>query len=188
MRGQLRNQLHALQHGPVVIAQVRQRMKDLDQALTAQLAEVDAELLALFPTENAEILNAGEPSPEQAWAITLAKSQTIPGIGLLTAMWIVVGTLNFTICVSAEQARPDAAGIGHQCLQTPLYRPYEHEGIEPDCEMLLWCMHYVPPSQAYSNSAVTFLRGVRIPANADFKQVRNTQRRRGSMNVSHRMR
>ena len=36
MRGQLRNQLHALEHMPVVVAQVRQRMKALDQTLTAQ--------------------------------------------------------------------------------------------------------------------------------------------------------
>src|SRR5947208_257373 len=34
MRGQLRNQLHALEHMPVVVAQVRQRMEALDQTLT----------------------------------------------------------------------------------------------------------------------------------------------------------
>ena len=104
MRGQLRNQLHALQHGPVIVAQVCQRMEDLDQTLTAQLAAVDAELLALLPAENAETPTTSEAFPEQAWAITIAKLQTIPGIGLLTALWIVVTTLNFTICSSAEQA------------------------------------------------------------------------------------
>jgi transposase len=79
-------------------------MEDPDQTLTAQLAEVDAELLALLPAKNAEIPDAGEASLEQEWAITLTKLQTIPGIGFLTAMWIVVTTLNFSICLSAEQA------------------------------------------------------------------------------------
>lgn len=104
IRGQVRNQLHALQHSPVIVPQVRQRMEALDQTLIAQLAEVDAELLGLLPAECMETPDTGEASPEQAWAITLAKLQTIPGIGLLTAMWIVVTTLNFTLCASAEQA------------------------------------------------------------------------------------
>jgi transposase len=104
MRGQLRNQLHALGHMPVVVAQVRQRMEALDQTLTAQIAEIETELTALLPTENLETAEEAEPSFDRAWARTLVKLQTIPGIRLLTALWIVVTTMNFSLCSSAEQA------------------------------------------------------------------------------------
>jgi transposase len=104
MRGQLRNQLHALGHMPVVVAQVRQRMEALDQTLTAQLTDIETELTTLLPTEDLENSAEGEPSLDRAWARTLAKLQTIPGIGLLTALWIVVTTMNFSLCSSAEQA------------------------------------------------------------------------------------
>jgi transposase len=104
MRGQLRNQLHALGHMPVVVAQVRQRMEALDQVLTAQLAALESELGALLPTEKQETCEEGEPSLDRAWAISVAKLQSIPGIGSLTALWIVVTTMNFTLCSSAEQA------------------------------------------------------------------------------------
>jgi transposase len=106
MRGQLRNQLHALGHMPVVIAQVRQRMEALDQTFTAQLTDIETELATLLPTEDLEVENSeeGEPSLDLAWARTLVRLQTIPGIGLLTALWIVVTTMNFSLCSSAEQA------------------------------------------------------------------------------------
>src|SRR5450432_1094837 len=103
MRGQLRNQLHALGHMPVVVAQVRHRMETLDEILTAQIAEIETELTAQLPTENLEITEEGEPAFDRAWARTLIKLQTIPGIGVLTAMWIVVTTMNFRLCSSAEQ-------------------------------------------------------------------------------------
>src|SRR5215469_7636944 len=104
MRGQLRNQLHALGHLPVVVAQVRQRMEARDQTLTTQITPIETALAALLPTENLDPADEEELSPEQAWARTLAKLQTIPGIGLLTALWIVVTTMNFTLGSSAEQA------------------------------------------------------------------------------------
>ena len=104
MQGQLRNHLHALDHMPVVVAQIRQRMKALDQTLTTQLTDIDPELATLLPTEDLEYSEEGEPSLDHAWARTLAKLQTIPGIGLLTALWIVVTAMNFSLCSSAEQA------------------------------------------------------------------------------------
>ncbi|MHB8599566.1 MAG: IS110 family RNA-guided transposase [Ktedonobacteraceae bacterium] len=104
MRGQLRNQLHALGHMPVVIAQVRERMEALDQTLTAQIGAIEAELVVLLPTEEQETFEKGEPSLDRAWAITVTRLQSIPGIGFLTALWIVVTTMNFTLCFSAEQA------------------------------------------------------------------------------------
>lgn len=112
MRGQLRNRLHALTHNPVVVTQVRERMEGLDQTLTAQIAEIEAELATLVhPADEQATGGAGaggagaaeEATAEQAWAKSIARLQTIPGIGLLTAMWIVVTTMNFSLCASAEQ-------------------------------------------------------------------------------------
>jgi transposase len=98
MRGQLRNQLHALVQGPVVVAQVRERMEALDQTITSQIMQVETELLAMVESEEKPM------GIDQEWVETIVRLQSIPGIGLLTAMWIVVCTLNFTLCSSAEQA------------------------------------------------------------------------------------
>jgi transposase len=90
-RQQLRNQLHALIQQPVVIASVRARMETLITTLTEQIAEVDGEI--------ASALNH-----DAAWAEAARRLQTIPGIGLLTAVCLLVVTLNFTLCQTPEQA------------------------------------------------------------------------------------
>ncbi len=41
---------------------------------------------------------------DTAWTDAIRRLQSIPGVGLLTAAWIVVSTLNFTLCATAEQA------------------------------------------------------------------------------------
>ena len=41
---------------------------------------------------------------DKDWAKAIILLQTIPGIGLLTACWLVVCTLNFTTCPTAEAA------------------------------------------------------------------------------------
>lgn len=90
MRQQLRNQLHALTHCPSVIASVRTRMELLMESLTKQILEVEAELdeaLSLDPL----------------WAASASRLQTITGIGPLTAAWLLVTTLNFTLCHTVEE-------------------------------------------------------------------------------------
>ena len=91
MRQQVRNQLHALIQGPVVVAAVRERMETLIAALTGQIAAVKAEL---------------EPTlaMDEAWAAAAERLQSIPGIGLVTAGWLLATTLNFSVCASAEEA------------------------------------------------------------------------------------
>jgi len=91
LRQQVRNQLHALQKGAVVIAAVRQRMESLIATLNAQIAEVDAEIGPVL-------------QQDAAWTTAAARLQSITGIGLLTAAWLLVTTLNFSVC-----ATPDAA-------------------------------------------------------------------------------
>jgi transposase len=91
LRQQVRNQLHALLQGPVVIAVVRTRMEQLIATLTAQLAQVEAEIAPTLQ-QDAE------------WAQAARRLQTIKGIGLLTAAWLVVTTVNFRVCPSADAA------------------------------------------------------------------------------------
>jgi hypothetical protein len=49
----------------------------------------------------------GQPPTDeltQRWKAAIALLLTIPGIGWLTACWLVVTTLNFTMCETAEAA------------------------------------------------------------------------------------
>lgn len=90
MRQQARNQRHALLQWPVVVEGVRRHLDEL-------IADLDRRLVAL----EAEIAAALE---ESAWAESLACLLSAPGIGLVTAAWLLVGTLHF-----ARAAGPEAA-------------------------------------------------------------------------------
>lgn len=94
LRTQITNQRHALLQGPVVIACVLERLNSLEQTLTTQIAQIDAELVDVLQQQTAQ---------ESGWTETIERLQTIPGIGLLTALWIVVCTLNFQTCPSSDQ-------------------------------------------------------------------------------------
>ncbi|MDQ5854633.1 MAG: IS110 family transposase [Chloroflexota bacterium] len=91
MRQQLRNQLHALSQGPVVIAAVRRRMETLIVTLTTQVEEVDGELTAALQMD-------------AAWAAAAERLQSSNGSGAITAGWLLVTTLNFSHCATAEAA------------------------------------------------------------------------------------
>ena len=101
LRQQVRNQLHALVQQPTVIASVRTRLETLNTSLTEQIVAVDAELATAVQLD-------------EAWAATLARLQTITGIGLLTAAWLVVTTLNFTVSRDAAQAAGYAGLVPRQ--------------------------------------------------------------------------
>lgn len=104
LRQQVRNQLHALTHTPRVVGAVKRRMEHLIQTLTEQIEEVDAELeLAL--------------AQDETWAACAARLQTITGIGPLVAAWLLVTTLNFTLCESAE-ALTSYAGLAPRPFQS----------------------------------------------------------------------
>mgnify|MGYP000911936206 CR=1 FL=1 len=90
MRQQARNQRHALAQWPVHIAGA------LDQ-LDAVIADLDTRI-ATLEDELATVLRDG------AWAESAALLGTITGIGLVTTAWLLVATLNFTACASAEGA------------------------------------------------------------------------------------
>ena len=90
MRQQARNQRHALLQWPVVIDSVRAH---LDKVIT----ELDEHLTAL-DTEIAQVLSDG------AWAESASLLTSIKGIGMVTTAWLLVSTLNFEACASAEAA------------------------------------------------------------------------------------
>ncbi len=88
MRTQARNQRHALVQWPVVVDAVRQHLDEL-------IADLDRRIAAL----EAEVAAALEGS---VWAESLACLASAPGIGLITAAWLLVGTLNFALCPGPE--------------------------------------------------------------------------------------
>ncbi len=90
MRQQARNQRHALEQWPVVVASV---LTHLDGVIT----EFDQRLVSL-EEEIAEVLADG------AWSASAALLNTIPGIGLVTTAWLLVSTLNFSLCATPQQA------------------------------------------------------------------------------------
>lgn len=88
MRQQARNQRHALAQWPVVVAGAVEQ-------LTAVIADLDARI-ATLEAEIARALTASE------WAESLGYLTSAPGIGLLTAAWLLVTTVNFTLGDSPE--------------------------------------------------------------------------------------
>jgi transposase len=90
MRQQARNQRHALEQWPVQIAAALKQVEQLVADLDTRIATLEAELTA--------VLRDG------AWAESASLLGSISGIGLVTTAWLLVGTLNFTACRSAEAA------------------------------------------------------------------------------------
>jgi transposase len=89
MLGQVRNQLHALQHNLVVIPSVRSHMQQLIHNFEEQIRAVDVELKAVVQND-------------KEWGQAIVRLQSIKGIGPLTASWLVVSTLNFSCCANVS--------------------------------------------------------------------------------------
>ncbi len=88
MRQQARNQRHALTQWPVVVA-------GAEAQLTAVITDLDRRI-AVLEGEIATALAASE------WAASLGYLTSAPGIGLLTAAWLLVTTVNFTLGETPE--------------------------------------------------------------------------------------
>jgi transposase len=95
MRQQARNQRHALVQWPVVIESVKAHLDSVIAELESHLARLDAEIT--------QVLRDG------VWAEAATLLLSITGIGMVTTGWLLVGTLNFSACSSAESA---AAYVG----------------------------------------------------------------------------
>jgi transposase len=91
LRTQVQNQHHALLHEAVVVEAVVARQTALLANLTEQISAVERELRELLDSDD-------------AWAASIVRLQSIPGVGLVTAAWLVVATANFTACATASAA------------------------------------------------------------------------------------
>lgn len=89
MRTQARNQRHAIAQWPVHIAGALAALDTTIAQLTAQVAQLKSEI--------ASVLADG------AWAGSATILASVPGVGLVTTAWLLVGTLNFSIAASPEQ-------------------------------------------------------------------------------------
>jgi transposase len=88
MRQQARNQHHAISQWPITIASALAQLHGVIDDLNARITTLDQEITALLR--------------ESAWAASATLLLSIPGIGPQTAAWLLVATLNFTTCTSAE--------------------------------------------------------------------------------------
>ncbi len=88
MRKQARNHVHAFVQWPVQIASVKAQLE-------AVLADLDGRI-ATLEREISDVLRAS------AWAESAVLLQTIHSVGALTPAWLLVLTLNFEQCPTAE--------------------------------------------------------------------------------------
>lgn len=127
LRQQVRNQLHALSVCPVIVPEVQTRMEELIVTFDTQIETVETEIKQVV-------------EQDENWSGSIKLLQTIPGIGLLTACWLVVVSLNFTTCEKGESlahyaglapvvrksgtsvySPPQVGGGGHTQLRNMLY-------------------------------------------------------------------
>jgi transposase len=94
MRQQARNHLHALKRCPAV-PNVQEQWETLIADLDARIKHLDKEITALLG--------------DMAWAESATLLLSIPGVGIQTAAWLLVATVNFTTC---EQGGALAAYAG----------------------------------------------------------------------------
>jgi transposase len=126
MRQQARNQRHALMQWSVKVQAALDALDNVVAECDTQLQRLEAEIATLLR--------------EGAWAESAQLLASITGIGLVTSAWLLVATLNFEACHSAESAAAYAGLIplaresgssvrhrarighaGHARLRTALY-------------------------------------------------------------------
>lgn len=73
-----------------MIDSARQQLDGVIADLDARIATLDREIAAVLPTS--------------IWATSATLLQSIPGVGWLTAAWVLVLTMNFALCPTPEAA------------------------------------------------------------------------------------
>jgi transposase len=112
---QQRNRLHALQHCPHADPALSQRLRQHHAFLQHQISQLTREIRSLLLSD-----------PD--WAIPARHLLSIPGIGILTAAWLLVATHAFTRCQSPEQAVAFAGLAPHACESGASRRGHRHVG------------------------------------------------------------
>jgi transposase len=90
MRQQARNHRHALLQWPIQVESVHTHLDGAILDLDGRISSLEREI--------ASVLADG------AWAESATLLQSIPGVGLVTTAWLLVTTLNFTLCATPEAA------------------------------------------------------------------------------------
>ena len=97
---QERTRLDALRHRPTVIASVQARSERWIAWCEAEIATLDTELTTLLD-------QAGE------WQVAAERLRSVPGIGPITAGWLLVEILASTTCATPQQAAAFAGLAPH---------------------------------------------------------------------------
>ena len=90
MSGQLRNRVYASQQRPIAIAPVGSRQDELIALIHQQILSIERELPRIL-------------RQDADWNTTAKCVMSIKGIGLITATWLQVMSINFTACQTPEQ-------------------------------------------------------------------------------------
>jgi transposase len=104
MRTQLRNQLHAVEQLPVVVASIQASIEHVLTTLDEQITALEKEIAVALKMD-------------AEWARVAKRVQSIPGIGPLTTAWLLAVTNNFTLCSSPE-ALVSYVGLAPQPYQS----------------------------------------------------------------------
>jgi transposase len=126
LRQQVRNHQHALAQWPIQVAAVTTHLTDILADFDARIRQLDREI--------AQCLRDGD------WATSAKLLDSIPGFGATTSAWVLVATLNFSLCPTAKalvayaglapmvhesgtsvRGRPAIGHSGHRRLRTALY-------------------------------------------------------------------
>jgi len=126
MRQQALNQRHALLHWPIVVDSVRQHLQAVIDPLDEQIRALDKDLAQWLADSD--------------WAPSARLLLSIPGVGVLTAAWLLVTSLNFTMGEGPQSLvqyaglapqphesgtsvrhKPQIGHLGHARLRTVLY-------------------------------------------------------------------
>ncbi|MEO1643663.1 MAG: IS110 family transposase, partial [Chloroflexota bacterium] len=91
MRTRLLNRQHSRQQRVVYVDSVEKRKDDLQSLIDAQIQEIDTELITLYKSDH-------------SWSDSARYLLSIPGIGSVTAGWILVATQNFETFETPQQA------------------------------------------------------------------------------------
>lgn len=102
LRQQERNRLHALLQQPRVAAAVQTRLEGRIQHFTEQIIQIERELDDLL-------------EQDAGWRQSKTFLLSIPGLGLITASWLICASQNFTACQSAEQLAAYAGLVPRAC-------------------------------------------------------------------------
>jgi len=100
MRTQERNRLHALSFRANVNPSVRERFQEHVRFLEQALKDIELQIAHLLQT-----------IPE--WHDAAQRLLSIPGIGQVSAAWLLVATVNFSSCPSPEDAAAYAGLVPH---------------------------------------------------------------------------